>query len=342
VLIECTKCGKKYDIPGERLAAFGKNFTLPCPSCKEHISINLEEKAGQKPEVPAEEVPAAELPTGEKLRKKIINSLKDLPSMPQVAQKARQVVSDPDSDFRDLAKVIETDQAIVTRILKIANSAYYGAVGRVASVQQASVVLGVKTLQELLTIACAAGLLGSELEGYELGAGDMWKHSLAVAAGSRIIAKKDHPALAEDAFSAGLIHDAGKLILNPYVNERKDLFYKFMEAGDKSFLIAERDILGFDHAEIAYDVCEKWQIPKHIGAAIKFHHYPSRSNENGLAYILHVADSIAIMSGVGTGVDGMLYEMDEKALDFLNLKMSYIEEVMSEVIEYVEKTTADV
>ncbi len=342
MLIECTKCSKKYDIPDERLAAFGKNFTLPCPSCKEHIAIKLEESGAKGTEVPAEEEAVKELPTGEKLRKKILNSLKDLPPMPQVAQKARQVVSDPDSDFRDLAKVIETDQAIVSRILKIANSAYYGAVGRVASVQQASVVLGVKTLQELLTIACAAGLLGEELEGYELGAGDMWKHSLAVAAGSRIIAKKNHPALAEDAFSAGLIHDAGKLILNAYVNERKEFFLEFMAQGDKSFLIAERDILGFDHSEIAFDVCEKWQIPKHVSAAIKFHHYPVRSNENGLAYILHVADSIAMMSGIGTGVDGMLYEMDEKALDFLNLEMSYTQEVMGEVIEYVEKTTSEV
>ena len=77
--------------------------------------------------------------------------------MPQVAQKARKVVSDPGSSFTDLAKVIETDQAIATKVLKMANSAYYGAVGDVSSVQQASVVLGTKTLMELLNIACASG-----------------------------------------------------------------------------------------------------------------------------------------------------------------------------------------
>jgi len=339
VLLECPNCKKKYNIPDERLAAFGKKFSLPCPACKQHISVNLE-----GPPQPAESAPEPEvkdLPTGEKLKKKILHSLKDLPPMPEVAQKARKVVSDPDSDFRDLAKVIETDQAIVSRILKIANSAYYGAVGRVASVQQASVVLGVKTLQELLTLACASGLLGQELEGYELAAGDMWQHSLAVAAASRMIAERDHPALAEDAFSAGLIHDCGKLILNPYVNERKPQFKAFMADGDKSFLIAERDILGFDHSEIASDVCEKWQIPRHIGLAIRYHHYPERSNDNGLAYILHVADSIAIMSGVGTGFDGMLYEMNEKALAFLHMDMNGVQEIMARVIEYVEKTTSD-
>ena len=81
-----------------------------------------------------------------------------------------------------------------------------------------------------------------------------------VAAASRIIALKNHPALAEDAFSAGLIHYAGKLILASYVNERKDIFLKSMESGTVSFLSAEGNILGFDHSEIAADVCEKLQM----------------------------------------------------------------------------------
>ena len=261
--------------------------------------------------------------------------------MPQVAQKAREVVSDPDSDFKDLAKVIETAPAIASKLLKIANSAYYGLVGTVASVQQASVLLGVKTLQELLTITCAAGLLSGELEGYDLEAGEMWKHSLAVAAASRIIALKDHPALADEAFSAGLIHDAGKLILSPYVNERKDVFLMLRESGGVSFLSAEGEILGFDHAEIASDVCEKWQIPKHISTAIRYYHYPEKSNGNGLAYILHVADAVAMLSGIGGSVDGRLYEIDAATLDFLNIDVGFTEEIMEQVVDYVDKTTSE-
>ena len=172
-------------------------------------------------------------------------------------------------------------------------------------------------------------------------AGEMWKHSLAVAAASRIIALKDHPALAEDAFSAGLIHDAGKLILASYVSERKDIFLKSMESGTVSFFSAEGNILGFDHSEIAADICEKWQIPKHISTAIRYHHNPSESNGNGLAYILHVADSVAMMSGIGGGVDGMLYEIDAASLDFLNIDVGYTEEIMEQVVDYVEKTTSE-
>ena len=312
---------------------------MPCPACKEKIEIIPENIGNQETEIPAEDQSFSGLSTGENLRKEILSSIKDLPPMPQVAQKAREVVSDPDSDFKDLAKVIETDPAIASKILKIANSAYYGSVGTVASVQQASVLLGVKTLQELLTLACAAGLLSGELAGYDLEAGEMWKHSLAVAAASRIIAMKDHPALAEDAFSAGLIHDAGKLILSPYVNERKDVFLKSMESGTVSFLSAEGKILGFDHSEIAADVCEKWQIPKHISTAIRYHYNPSESNGNGLAYILHVADSVAMMIGIGGNGDGILYEIDAASLDFLNIDAGYTEEIMEQIVDYVEKTT---
>jgi len=335
MIITCTKCKKKYDIPDERLKAFGKSFTLPCASCKHRIIVNLEKKEDKIKEKPKE----TGLLSGDKLKKKILESVNDLPPMPQVAQKARQIVSDPDSDFGDLAKVIETDPAIVTKILKIANSSYYGAVGRVASVQQAAVVLGAKTLQELLTLACAAGLLSKELKGYQLSSGDLWSHSLATAAACRVIAKRDHPALAEDAFSAGLIHDAGKLILDQYILERIDVFQQKLGDKNLSFLSAEKEVLGFDHAEIASDVCEKWQIPKHLSLAIKYHHHPSNSNDNGLAYILHIADSIALMCGLGEGIDGMKYEMDVKALEFLKLKDTDVQMIMGEVIEYIEQTT---
>ena len=110
--------------------------------------------------------------------------------MPQVAQKARQITADADSSFSDLVKVIETDQAIATRVLKIANSSYYGQAEEVTSLQQAAVVLGMKTLNELLTMACSGSMIGSELKGYRLQSGDLWMHSLATAGCARMLAEK--------------------------------------------------------------------------------------------------------------------------------------------------------
>ncbi len=331
--IKCPSCGHKIIIPDERLLAFKANVTVPCSGCEKDIEIDFKTKRTS-----AASIASAEKLSGEALKKTILKSVDNLPPMPQVAQKARRVISNPDSSFEDLAKVIETDQAIATTVLKLANSAYYGSAGTVSSVQRASVILGTKTLMELLTLACAGGPLGRILKGYDLESGDLWKHSLAVAACSKSIAKNRNPDLAEDAFSAGLIHDVGKLILDPYIFERKEAFERFVQEGKESFLNAEEDILGFSHGEMAAGICDKWRIPENLSIAIRYHHNPLKSDGNVLAYILHVADVIAMMTGIGGGLDGMLYRIEDTALDFLKFDHTEIPLLMGEVVEFVEKT----
>jgi len=257
--------------------------------------------------------------------------------MPQTVHKAREIMANQSSSFKDLAKVLETDPAIATKVLRMANSSYYGLSGEVSSIQHASVVLGHKTIGDLMTIAGTSSLLSNTLQGYGLEAGDLWQHSMGVAFGSRIIAKKKKPGLVDDAFAAGIIHDAGKLILDKYILERKEAFEEFMADAQQSFLSAEKQILGFDHAEIAYEVCKSWHVPETLTIAIRYHHGPSRSEGSELAYIVHVADSIAMMSGMGTGIDGMLYQMDDNAMELLGLQEEEMTDIMAELVESVEK-----
>lgn len=328
-------------MPEERLRSFGENVSFPCPTCKATIALSL--KAVKKtPESAGAEQPQTGLLTGDALKRMIMRTLKELPPMPQVAQKARQLTADESASFTDLARVIETDQAIAARVLKLANSSYYGVAGTVTSIQHASVVLGMKTLNELLTLACASSMLGSQLNGYRLESGDLWKHSLAVAECARSLATRRNPGLADDAFSAGLIHDCGKLILDKYILERTEQFDRAIGEGQTTFLEAEKQILGFDHAELAAEVCDKWQIPKKLTIAIRYHHMPSELEYNELAYIVHASDSIALMSGIGSGIDGMMYRLDGKAMGFLELDNESISMYMAQAVEYVEKTVSGV
>ncbi len=334
--VQCPQCRKTYSIPEERIKAYSTSVAFACPSCKGTIEIRAEKAGPQK-----DAAEATAVPTGNILKKRILRTVNDLPPMPQVADKARRVMADPDSSFADLAKVIETDQAIAARVLKLSNSSYYGVMGTVTSIQHASVVLGMKTLNELLTLACASSLLGSNLDGYELQTGDLWRHSLAVAGCARQLANDKHPELADDAFSAGLIHDCGKLILDKYILERKPQFDAFIQEEGKTFLDAERDILGFDHSQIAADVCEKWTIPKKLTTAIQYHHNPSMLGHNELAFLVHAADGIALMSGIGAGVDGMMYSIDRHTAEFLKLDSMQISTYMLAAAEYVEKTVGN-
>lgn len=337
--VECPNCHKAFNIPDARLP-MGEEIAFPCPACKATIELDLRSKSAHA----GTSTPPCDKKqlSGEALKKKILRTVSDLPPMPQTVLKAREIMANPRSDFKELAVLVETDQAIAAKVLKLANSAYYGLSGKVSSIQHASVVLGHKALGELITMGGAASILGGILEGYGLKAGDLWRYFLGVAFGSRIIANKKKPALVNDAFAAGLIHDVGKLILDQHILERKELFQEFMADGQQSFLAAEKHILEFDHAEIASEVCKSWNIPQFLSTAIRYHHYPSRSQGNELAYIVHTADAIAMMTGLGLGIDGMLYKMDDKAMEFLDFEEEDVNDIMRQVLESVQKISEQI
>ena len=334
--VACPHCNKDYDIPDNRLPA-GKKVKFPCPSCKGVVELDLRSQADKKDSDSQAPATSDNGDGAEKLKKRILKSVKELPPMPQVVQKARKVLANPNSSFKDLAIIFVTDQAIATRVLKMANSAYYGLSQRVSSIQQASVILGHKTLAELITVASTSDLMSKDLKGYGLEAGALWQHSLAVAFGSRLIAKKKNPDASDDAFAAGLIHDSGKLVLDKYILENKETFENYMAHDHESFLSAEKEILGFDHAEIASEVCKNWNVPDDMADGIRYHHAPSEAKQE-LAKILHVADGIAMMSGLGTGVDALSYEIDEQAIKSLDIKSSEVSKLMDQVVASVNNT----
>lgn len=332
--VYCSNCSKVFNIPDERLP-LGKIISFPCPACKNTINLDLKSKSSV--ETPfSSKTKQKEGQSGNGLKKKILSNVKDLPPMPQTVVKAREIMANPKSDFQELAKLFETDQAIATKILKLANSPYYGMSGKVSSIQRAALVLGHKTLGELINMGGTASLLGDRLEGYGLDAGDLWKHSLAVAFGSRIIADRMAPELSNDAFTSGLIHDSGKLILNQYVSEKWELFEEFMADGQHTFLSAEKEILKIDHSEVASEVCKIWNIPQPVTVAIRYHHQPSQSKGNQLAYIVHVADAISMMSGMGLGIDGTLYQMDDKAMEILDLQEQDVNDIMGKIFKVTQ------
>jgi HD-like signal output (HDOD) protein len=340
--VACLSCGKSYNIPDEKLP-MGKKVSFPCPNCREKIKLDLRPKEADLDNV-TEELSAPEVLSPEKkkqsdeLKERILKTLDDLPAMPQIVLKAREIMADPNSGVKDVVKILETDQAITTKILKVANSAYYGMSGKISTIQHASVVLGYKVIGGLITLASSSDLLDRVLDGYGFGSGDLWKHSLSVGIGSRILASRNNPELSETSFSVGLIHDAGKLVLDKYVQERKEEFEEIMEHGRLTFMAAEDKIFGFNHAEIGFDVCNRWSIPEEIATAINYHHTPSSSNNNELAYIVSMADAIvnmaeasAKMGGMGAEIEAWMYMLDDGTMEFLGLKEEDVKPIMDEI-----------
>lgn len=335
--IKCPNCPKVLIFPDGHLPK-DKPIIFPCPDCKTKITVDPRIEATTQDETASPAASRTPL-SGDALKRKILETVQDLPPMPQTVFKAREIMADPKAGFDDLAKLIESDQAIAAKVLKLANSSYYAMRGEISSIQRALVVLGNNTLGELITLGGVSGLLGNRLEGYGMDVGDLWKHSLAVAFGSRLIAEKVAAPLANDAFTTGLLHDSGKLILDTYIIERWQAFEDIMTDGRHNFLVAEKQVLGLDHPEIASEVCHAWHIPRSITQAIQYHHNPSQSEDNQLASIVHVADVTAMLSGIGSGVDGTLYQIEEKALMNLGLQEEVLGEIMSHMLTATQKIT---
>lgn len=346
MIIKCPGCGKIYNIPDDRLPK-KKKASFSCLECKGTVELNLEEKvvlnrlSGKQTEQPtAQATEAPEDKEADAFKNTILQTMNDLPPMPQVISRVREIMANPRCSFKDVTKIIEKDQAIAAMILKIANSAYYGMGGMVSSLHQASVVLGYNTLNEILTVAGASALLGKRLKGYNLDSGTLWRHSIAVAIGAKTISAKKHPVIENEAFSAGLIHDAGKLVLDKYLFEKKEIFENELAKNNHNIIKAEKNTLGFDHAEIASDLCKKWSIPDDQNIAIRFHHCPSESLGSKMAYILHIADLTAIMNIIG--LEGFMEQVEDGAMDYINLAPEDMEGIAQEVDLAVEKMTENI
>jgi HD-like signal output (HDOD) protein len=255
--------------------------------------------------------------TGSSLKDTILKKMKDLPPSLLTVVKAKKMLADEDSDFEALQRILESDQSMVAMILKTANSSYYGLSGKISSLKHAISMLGLKTLSQVITLAGTGDFLNQALKGYGFTAQEVRGHALSVGFGSRSIAALANPALEEDAFIGGLLHDAGKIMLDPYVAEGR---IHPKTGGQDAIFAQEKRVLGCDHTEIAADVFSQWHFPDRVVDGIRFHHTPDQSGNKDLAYILYAADILAKVNPDDIPIYEINTVLDEDVSDFLGLE----------------------
>ncbi len=278
---------------------------------------------------------------GKALKMRLFKGLDGLMPLPEVVLKAQMLLTNPNSSFEELANIIETDQEITLKVLNVVNSAYYSLKKEVASVRQACVMLGLKVIAEIIMAAGTSNVFNKALHAYSLDPTGLWRHSLATALGSRKIAKAVQPKLANEAFLSGLFHDVGKLILDEQIFSRNAAFKGFLENTHAHFE-AEKKILGFDHSDIASELCKKWKFPKVVTKAIRLHHNLNPDQVDDLAIILHAADNLTKLDGNGNSGGGTFRALDDHVVDFLALEENDINDIVVEVNDSVEKISAEV
>lgn len=271
--------------------------------------------------------------TPEKLQQ-LVQTIRDLPALPEVVVRVMRMTEDPRSDAQSIAKVIATDQAMAARVLKLANSAFYGLPRRVSTLSEAVVILGFRTIKNLAIAASTFELLNREIAGYWLQRGELWRHSLACAIGAQLIAHKVRLPVVEEAFVAGLLHDIGKVAINLFVREQFDQIMEHALQNRIPFVEAEQEVLGFNHAMAGGLIAEKWNLPPSLVSVIKYHHRPSGAPDKDLMIsAVHLADILSITMGIGIGGDGLYYVLEEDTLTMLGMEQADIDELCEQVVD---------
>ena len=264
-----------------------------------------------------------------------------LPPMPLVAHKATEIINNPKSSMADLASVIKLDPSISGLILRWVNSAYYALIRPVVSIEQAVILLGQRTVQNLVLAASVARFMSRPVPGYDLRRGDLWKNAVGTAAGASLIAHNIAPRMAEDGYYAGLFCDVGKLALDVLM-QGMDLDYKAVTTKQQSFQQFERKKFGYDHAEVSAAMAHRWFLPDHLITIIQYHHTPAevKGEWRPLAYAVHAADVTMMMLGIGVGVDGLQYPLDPDTADMINWDEDTYGNLVERIVPVIDEIEA--
>lgn len=267
----------------------------------------------------------------------IQEKVKALSTLSAVAAQLLKLVGDENHSLRDVVKVIETDAALTTKVLRVANSAAYGRGRQITSVQRAIAHLGEIMVVSIAVGSCTEKMFNTPLEGYNAEAGELWDHSLRTAIAARKVARFTLKPINPDvAFTGGLLHDIGKSILSEFLAEKADKVLELYGKGEAfDYLDAERDMIGTDHAQVGFALAQQWSLPEMLTDCIRHHHQPSASQEANrfVVYTVHIADFISMMGGTGTGSDSFAYTLDADLPKYISMHKKDFERVMLEVHE---------
>jgi putative nucleotidyltransferase with HDIG domain len=275
-------------------------------------------------------------------REQIVNNaireISHIATLPEVTVKIVELVESPKSTAQDLHKVISTDPALCSRILKVVNSSFYGLPGQIGSINRAIVMLGLNAVKNIAIAASMAKLFrGGEL-GPTFSARDLWSHCNVTAATAKLVAQSIKLGLADEAFLGGLIHDIGVMVEMQYdrakltdVIKATGIDAKGIPAND--MLVVEQNTFEATHQDFGTGLCEKWKFPKSFAYVAGWHHRPMelQSENRTLVAVVHVADRLAAESGVGFRGDLMSTNVEADVLDFLKLSTEKYAELRATV-----------
>jgi putative nucleotidyltransferase with HDIG domain len=268
----------------------------------------------------------------------ILRNIRNLPTLPDVVMEILRLCESPNSTTREIAKLVEKDPVLTTKVLKLVNSSYFGLSRELFSVNQALVLIGYNNLKNLILSASMLQVFSQDSQVGAFSRKALWKHSIGVAIAARFLANRYGAGDPEQAFVAGLIHDVGKVIIDWFFHSH---FVQIIDLIDREqcwIRDAEQRVMQVTHEEVGSYLAARWNLPNILGDGIAYHHQPSKSREHAeTASLVQLADILVRSLDVGYGGDNNVPELDEQVPEILSMNETP-EGVLSELSEEMERS----
>ncbi len=268
----------------------------------------------------------------------ILAKAQAVPAIPTAAIKAIQLLQDIEIDIAELLKTIEYDPGLTSNVLRLANSAYFGGRTTISSLRDAVVRLGMKRILQLVMMSAISPYARRAIKGYDLPPGQLLEHSIATAIAAEQLAKALKVQAPDHTFTGALLHDLGKIVLGTFVEVDATPIRELAFEHQVSFELAEQRILGIDHAEVGAVLLEHWNLPANLVNPVRYHHQPEQAEGDTLVVdLVHVANMLALESGIGIGVAGLNYCPSEEVVARLGLRVEMTEVAVCEMLTALQE-----
>ncbi len=228
---------------------------------------------------------------------KIIRHIEEIPTLPIVSQRIMEIMANEDTSYHDMVKVVENDQSIALKILKIANSAFYSSLSKVSSLEHAMIKLGMKEVKSIVLGISVHNFFSTKSNG-TFDRERFWKHAIVCSQVAKYLAGYYRIGNDDTLFLAGLTHDMGKVVIDQYFHDDFVEIIDYLDSNNTTFSEAEKAVIGTTHYQIAAKLLNQWKFPRKVIMSILYHHAPwaDEGMEKG-SVILYLANIITKLSG---------------------------------------------
>lgn len=239
-----------------------------------------------------------------KIIDQIVEKIQSIPPLPAAVDRLYRLSKDMNTEVSSMAKIISGDPALTMKILKIANSAFYGLSHQIGTVSQAIMILGFQGVRNLALGASLLGVWNSKNSSAPISAEDFWRHSLATATAAKLLATHLNFKSPDEIFTAGLLHDIGKVVFLVYFPEQYASILQKVSDGNESLTSLEKKVFGVDHAEAGHHLCKHWKIPPLLTQSTANHHTPIvrralSAEEDRITRLVQVANNLVKVAQIG-------------------------------------------